>query len=102
MAPAELKDIHPLGKSPILTVQSEALTKPLVLAESGNIIEYLIDHYGSRLAPKKFLDGQEGKLGGETEEWMRYRYYMHYAEGTLMPYLVIQIVMTSRLCFMTS
>ena len=99
LAPEELKNIHPLGKSPILTVHSEALTKPLVLAESGAMIEYLIDHFGNRLAPKKFLDGQEGKIGGETEEWMRYRYYMHYAEGSLMPYLVISIVMKGRFCF---
>jgi glutathione S-transferase len=33
--------------------------------------------------------GSEGKVGGETEEWMRYRYFMHYVEGSLMPFLVM-------------
>lgn len=96
LAPAELKEVHPLGKSPILTLKSETMTKPLVLVESGTIIEYLVDHFGSRLAPKKFFDGREGEVGGDTEEWLRYRYYMHYAEGSLMPYLVIALVMKSK------
>ncbi|MCJ1428064.1 hypothetical protein MMC29_005971 [Sticta canariensis] len=92
LAPPELKKVHPLGKAPILVIESDARPTPLVLAESGNIIEYLIDHYGSRLAPKKFLDGNEGEVGGETEEWLRYRYYMHYAEGTMMVYLVVALI----------
>lgn len=96
LAPPELKEIHPLGKSPILTIESEATSKPLVLAESGMIIEYLIDHYGTRLVPKRYAEGKEGQVGGETEEWLRYRYLMHYAEGSLMPYLVFTIVMRSK------
>ena len=95
LAPPELKEIHPLGKAPILVIESDARPTPLVLAESGNMIEYLIDHYGSRLAPRKFLDGKEGEVGGETEEWLRYRYYMHYAEGTMMVYLVIALIVGS-------
>lgn len=93
-APPELKNIHPLGKAPILVIESDARPTPLVLAESGNMIEYLIDHYGSRLTPKKFLDGKEGQVGGETEEWLRYRYYMHYAEGTIMVYLVFAVLIS--------
>lgn len=96
LAPPELKNIHPLGKSPIITVESETTKRRLVIAESGNIIEYLIDHYGTRLAPEKYLQGQKGNVGGETEEWMRYRYYMHYAEGTLMPYLVVALLVNSK------
>lgn len=96
LAPPELKEIHPLGKAPILTIESEASSKPLVLAESGLIIDYLIDHYGTWLIPKRYTEGQEGRVGGETEEWLRYRYLMHYAEGSLMPYLVFTIVMRSK------
>lgn len=96
-APPELKEIHPLGKSPILKIESEATSQPLVLAESGFIIEYLIDHYGNRLVPKRFIEGKDGQVGGETEEWIRYRYFMHYAEGSLMPYLVIGVLFNSKL-----
>lgn len=99
-APPELKNIHPLGKAPILVIESDARPTPLVLAESGNLMEYLIDHYGSRLAPKKFLDGKEGQVGGETEEWLRYRYYMHYAEGTVMIFLVVAILVKCTLSFL--
>lgn len=94
-APPELKEIHPLGKAPILTIQSETGSKPIVLAESGTIIEYLTDHYGARLVPTRYTDGKEGQAGGETEEWLRYRYYMHFAEGSMMPYLVFGIVLKS-------
>ncbi|KAE8337362.1 C-terminal alpha helical domain of GTT1-like Glutathione S-transferase [Aspergillus parasiticus SU-1] len=94
LAPPELKKIHPLGKSPVITIETEQSEKPLVLAESGNITEYLCDHFGGeKLIPKRYPEGKEGAVGGETEEWMRYRYFMHYAEGTLMPFLVFQLVM---------
>lgn len=96
LAPPELKEIHPLGKSPLLTVEAEGASEPLVLAESANIVEYLVDHYGNRLVPKRYPDGKDGQIGRETEEWMRYRYYMHYAEGTLMPYLIVKLLINSR------
>ena len=92
LAPAELKEVHPLGKSPIVTVELEANSKPMVLAESGFIFEYLVDHFGAWLAPKRYRDSRDGEVGGETEEWMRYRYYMHYAEGSIMPVLVMFLV----------
>ncbi|KAL5359972.1 glutathione S-transferase [Aspergillus floccosus] len=96
MAPPELKKIHPLGKSPVLTIETPNTAKPLVLAESAAIVEYLCDHFGGdKLVPRRYPDGQEGQVGAETEEWMRYRYFMHYAEGTLMPFLVMQLVMDS-------
>lgn len=72
--------------------------KPIVLAESGFISSYLCDHFpeGKRLVPKKWKDGMEGKFGGETEEWLRYEYLMHYAEGSLMPPLVMTLVFLSK------
>ena len=96
LAPPELKHIHPLGKSPIISVQAEGMSEPLILAESGSIIEYIIDHFGPQLTPKRYEEGKEGLVGGETEEWIRYRYFMHYGEGSLMPYLVVWLVMNSK------
>ncbi|KAK9610119.1 bifunctional glutathione transferase/peroxidase [Aspergillus fumigatus] len=78
LAPKELKDIHPLGKSPVIRIETPGAPKPLVLAESG-----------------RYAAGKEGQVDGETEEWMRYRYYMHYTEGSFMPFLVMQLVMDS-------
>lgn len=95
LAPPELKQVHPLGKSPIVSVESSAHPKPLVLAESSFIVEYLIDHFGPWLAPERYASGNEGAVGGETESWVRYRYYMHYAEGSLMPYLLIARLLSS-------
>ncbi len=96
LAPKELKQIHPLGKSPIMSVQAEGMSKPLILAESGLIIEYLIDHFGPQMAPKRYPEGKENQIGQETEEWIRFRYYMHFGEGSMMPYLLIALVMGSR------
>lgn len=71
---------------------------PFVIAESAVIAEYLCAHFegGERLIPRKYHDGKdvkEGEVGAESEEYMRYRYFMHYAEGSLMPFLVMQLVM---------
>lgn len=75
LAPESLKKIHPLGKSPIVTVDD------LTLAESGAIIETLIERYGNgRLAPK-----------AGTDEALRYRYWLHYAEGSAMPPLLLKL-----------
>lgn len=75
LAPESLKRIHPLGKSPIVTVDD------LTLAESGAIIETLIERYGNgRLAPK-----------AGTDEALRYRYWLHYAEGSAMPPLLLKL-----------
>jgi len=103
LAPAELKEVHPLGKSPIITIEAPGTSKPLVLAESGAIVEYLVDHFGQArpsLVPARYREGQEGKIGGETEEWMRYRYFMHYVEGSLMPFLVMTLVNDSKYSFL--
>ena len=71
LAPASLRRIHPLGKSPIIEDGS------LRLAETGAIVDYLVDRYGKELEPAQ---------GGEAH-W-RYRYWLHYAEGSLMPPLL--------------
>jgi glutathione S-transferase len=76
LAPASLRQIHPLGKSPIIT------DGELVLAESGAIVEYLVDRYSKgRLAPPP-----------ETSERLRYTYWLHYAEGSAMPPLLLKLV----------
>jgi glutathione S-transferase len=79
-APAELRAIHPLGKSPVITDQGHTI------AESGAIIEYILDTYGEgRLIPPP-----------KTPERLRYSYWMHYAEGSAMPPLLLGLV-TGRL-----
>lgn len=102
-AAPELEKIHPLGKSPIVGVTvpdaaDPAKGKELVLAESGVIAQYLTDHFdrSKSLTPKRYRDGQEGQVGGETDEWMRYQYFMHYTEGSLMPPIVITLVLSSK------
>ena len=76
LAPASLRQVHPLGKSPVIT------DADLTLAESGAIIEYLVGRYGSaRLIPAP-----------GTPERLRYTYWLHYAEGSAMPPLVMKIV----------
>ncbi len=75
LAPPELKKVHPLGKSPVVT------DGPLVLAESGAIIETLVERHGPQLRPEP-----------GTPEFQRYRYWMHYAEGSLMPPLLLKLV----------
>ena len=87
-APPEMKKVHPLGKSPMLTIEEPSTGKLFAMAESGAIFEYLVDYYGPHLAPKRFQNGKEGDICGETESWLRYRYYMHYTEGSLMSLLM--------------
>ena len=96
LAPKVLEEVHPLGKSPIISIEAEGMSKPLVLAESGLIVEYLVDHFGPWLAPKRYVQGKEGHVGAESEEWLRYRYYMHYVEGSLMPYMVVGLLAESK------
>jgi glutathione S-transferase len=78
LAPPELRAVHPLGKSPVIT------DGPLTLAESGAILEYLVERYGAgKLAP-----------AAGTPERLRYSYWMHYAEGSAMPPLLLKLVFT--------
>lgn len=94
-APPELKKVHPLGKSPVISVTPPGSAEPIVLAESGFITQYLCEHFGSEttMMPKRWKDGQEGKVGGETEQWLRWQYFLHYAEGSLMPMLYLGMVL---------
>ncbi|GAO18218.1 uncharacterized protein UV8b_06287 [Ustilaginoidea virens] len=99
LAPRELEDIHPLGKSPVISIThpgDAGVAKPVILAESGFITQYLVDHFpeGKKLVPERWQDGKENTVGGETEAWLRHAYYMHYAEGSLMPYLVFALVVS--------
>jgi glutathione S-transferase len=80
LGPPELRAIHALGKSPIV-VDGEA-----VMAETGAIVEYLVDRYGGgRLRPP-----------AGTPERLRYTYWLHYVEGSAMPPLLLGLV-TGRL-----
>jgi glutathione S-transferase len=76
LAPPELLGIHPLGKSPVIT------DGDLTLAESGAIVEYLVDRYG-----KGALIPAQG-----SPERLRYTYWLHFAEGTAMPPLLMKLV----------
>ena len=97
LAPASLKAVHPLGKSPVITVESPSTTTPLVLPESAFITEYALDYFGQQYVPKRWREGCEKKVGGETKEWLAYRHWMHYAEGSLMTILMIAFVVQSEL-----
>ncbi len=79
MAPESLRQVHPLGKSPVITDADLAIT------ESGAIIEYLVDRYGN---------GQLVPASG-TPEHLRYKYWLHYAEGSAMPPLVMRLVLNN-------
>ncbi len=76
LGPDSLFQVHPLGKSPVIEDDGR------VIAESGAIIEYLVEHY------------DQGKLkpAGDGDESDRYRYFMHYAEGSLMPLLLLRLI----------
>ena len=76
LAPPALREVHPLGKSPVIT------DGEVTMAESGAIVEYLVERYGKgRLAPP----------AGSAER-RRYGYWMHFAEGSAMPPLVMKLV----------
>lgn len=82
LAPPELKQIHPLGKSPVIT------DGELVVAESGAIIEYLVETYGAQTSAE--LAHLQPVAG--TPEYRQCRFWMHYAEGSLMNWLLMQLV----------
>ena len=77
-APDALRDIHPLGKAPVIR------DGDLVLAESGAIVDYIVHRYGAdRLA-----------LQPADAKYARYLYWLHFAEGSLMTLLLIALVLT--------
>ncbi|WP_441244203.1 glutathione S-transferase family protein [Tardiphaga sp. 768_D3_N2_1] len=76
LAPPELRAIHPLGKSPVITDNGNTI------AESGAIVEYLVKTYGNgRLIP-----------ADNTPERLRFTYWLHYAEGSAMPPLLLKLI----------
>jgi glutathione S-transferase len=75
LAPPELKRVHPLGKSPVIEDQGR------VVAETGAIVDYLVDKADGRLGPPS-----------KREERLRYRHFLHYAEGSMMPPLLAMLV----------
>ncbi|MBL9015948.1 MAG: glutathione S-transferase [Myxococcales bacterium] len=78
LAPPSLQAIHPLGKSPVITDGDKTI------AESAWILEYLVETHGAgRLVPKP-----------GTQAYRDYRYFMHYAEGSLMPFLLLTLIFT--------
>lgn len=78
LAPPELYEVHPLGKSPVITDAGQTI------AESGAIAEYIVSRYGNgKLVP--FSD---------TPEHLRYTYWLHYAEASAMPPLLLYLIFT--------
>ena len=77
LAPPELTAVHPLGKSPVITDGG------LAVAESGAIVEYLLDTYGAEAALRP---------AAGTPARLRYTYWLHFAEGSAMPPLVMKLV----------
>ena len=76
LAPPELKRVHPLGKSPVITDDGRTI------AESGAIIEYLVERHGNgRLVPPPGSD-----------ERLRWTYWLHFAEGSAMPPLLLTLI----------
>jgi glutathione S-transferase len=75
LAPPELKRVHPLGKSPVIEDGGR------VVAETGAIVEYLVDKADGRLGPP-----------ARRDERLRYRHFLHYAEGSMMPPLLAMLV----------
>lgn len=75
LAPPELRRVHPLGKSPVIEDEGKAV------AETGAIVEYLVEKAGGRLGPPAHRDSV-----------LRYRHFLHYAEGSLMPPLLAMLV----------
>lgn len=82
LAPPELKQVHPLGKSPVIEDNGT------VVAETGAILQYLVDK-------------ADGKLGAPAnrDDALRYRHFLHYAEGSLMPPLLVMLVLGRVLLF---
>ncbi|KAK3076877.1 hypothetical protein LTS18_011752, partial [Coniosporium uncinatum] len=63
LAPPELKQVHPLGKSPVINVQVPGVEEPMVIAESGAIVEYLTEYFGKWMIPVRYPEGKEGQIG---------------------------------------
>lgn len=85
LAPPALRRVHPLGKSPVIEdgAAQDATGTALVVAETGAIVEYLVDKADGKLGAPARRDGA-----------LAYRFWLHYAEGSLMPPLLVKLVLT--------
>ena len=80
LAPKSLRKVHPLGKSPVITVDGETI------AETGVIVEYLCDRFDAgKLSP----ENDRRPMSSERRRWL---YWLHYAEGSAMPLLLLKLV----------
>jgi glutathione S-transferase len=77
LAPPQLKQVHPLGKSPVIEDGGKTV------AETGAIVEYLVDKAGGQLGPPT-----------NCNDALRYYHFLHYAEGSLMPPLFVKLVLS--------
>lgn len=77
LAPPELKRVHPLGKSPVIQ------DGDTIVVETGAIVEYLVEKADGKLGPPPHRDAI-----------LKYRFYLHYAEGSLMPPLLVKLVLS--------
>ena len=75
LAPPALRRVHPLGKSPLIEDEGR------IVAETGAIVDYLVEKADGRLCPPR-----------RREDVLRYRHFLHYAEGSLMPPLLVMLV----------
>jgi glutathione S-transferase len=80
LAPPELAQVHPLGKSPVIEDRDASGTR--IVAETGAIVEYLVEKADGRLGPP-----------AHREAALRYRFWLHYAEGSMMPPLLLKLVL---------
>ncbi|MDH7970796.1 glutathione S-transferase [Sphingomonas sp. AR_OL41] len=80
LAPPELKRVHPLGKSPVIEDRDVG---GRIVAETGAIVEYIVEKADGRLGAPAHRD-----------DALRYRFWLHYAEGSLMPPLLIKLVLS--------
>jgi glutathione S-transferase len=79
LAPRALKRVHPLGKSPV--IEDKGAGEGRVIAETGAIVEYLVEKAEGRLGPPANRDSV-----------LLYRHFLHYAEGSMMPPLLALLV----------
>jgi len=79
LAPPELRQVHPLGKSPVI---EDTDGEGRVIAETGAIVEYLVEKADGRLGAPAHRDAA-----------LRYRFWLHYAEGSLMPPLLVKLIL---------
>ncbi|KAM3163144.1 Gtt1p [Lachancea thermotolerans] len=83
-APEELKKIHPLGRSPLVEIEDKETGKKKILAESGFIFQYVLQHFDN----SKLLSNDNSDMAENIQ------YYLHYVEGSLQPPLMIEFILS--------